>query len=213
MKLPTAAQIRMAKDYIMPAEEVSHADDREAVDVVFDSEISTLQKVYALDKIYNCNLMLSEDGYRCLSKRLRGIDERIKSAEDCKTADEIVECICRLRFNRKKFIGQVFASKYCYFTKRQPEGLYIIYDKYADMALAYLDTDNAIRRYSDNYKKYAHKVRDLLQQLKGKGIHYRDIDKYLWLFGQVLSPNTAPTRIKRLKGEKLAQLKNSLDPI
>lgn len=222
MKLPTAEQIRKAKEYIIPAEEVSHADEREAIDVVFNSGISTLEKVYALDKIYNCNLKLSEDEYRSLSKRLRGVEERIKSAEDYKTADAIVEEIslweCK-SCKRIKRIGTVFASKYCYFTKRQPEGLFIIYDKYADMALTYLylEATNAVQRYWGNYKGYASKVRELLQQLKGEGIHYRDIDKYLWLFGQVLSaidkPDTAPTRIKRLDKEKLAQLKRSLDPL
>lgn len=217
MKLPTAEQIRKAKEYIMPAEEVSHASGKEAIDVIFDSDISTLEKVYALDKIYNCNLMLSEYGYRDLSKGLREINERIKNVEDYEAADAIVEEISLWKYNPRKRICAVFASKYCYFTKRQPEGLFIIYDKYADMALTYLETNNAVQRYWGNYKEYASKVRDLLQQLKGKGIHYRDIDKYLWLFGQVLSaidkPNTAPTRIYCTDKNKLVQLKQTLYPI
>ena len=201
----------------MPPEEVSHASEKEAVDVIFGSDISTLEKVYALDTIYNCNLKLSENRYRSLSKALRGINKRIREVGDYNTADSIVDEIARWKYNPHRRIGNVFASKYCYFTKQQPEGLFVIYDKYADIALVYLETNHAAQQYWGNYKGYASKVRELLQQLEGKGLRYRDIDKYLWLFGQVLyavdKHRDIPTRIASLGNNKLMQLKQDLDPI
>ena len=233
-------------------------NEREAIEVIFKSDIDLFEKVYALDKIYGCNLNLTETGYRNLCKKLETFNEEIRKINAPPEADKIVNRIATIPYKCKgditgllsekeqkakdkkgkdiktRNVGFVFASKYCYFTRQtvvtRPtvDGLFIIYDKYADIAISYLESEkgnNIIWKAKYNkegeYEKYTEKVREVLDKLKGEKVSYRDLDKYLWLFGQVLEANNNkkvakfPTRINYIidyNQINLDQLKNNLSP-
>lgn len=186
-----------------------------------DATIREKSKIYVLDKVYNCNLYLDEKGYDGLSNMLEHeYKKRIDRASSFTEADKIVEEIADkkyiddlgLVYSRKRSIGPVFASKYCYFTKLANPGqddLFIIYDKYADIAINYLCTDRHTQKYWGNYTGYTFKVREILAKLKPE-VNYRDFDKYLWLFGQTLKKTKT---IKYLEEKKqFEDLKAKLCP-
>ncbi len=215
MGLPSIKQIQTAKKYL-DSQEPNVEDGRDAIEVIFKSKISLLEKVYALDKIYACNLMLTETGYRNLCKELEveGFNKKIINVKERLDADKIVKSIAEIPYKDKKgdsrkgllseneqkkkynnrTVGTVFASKYCYFTNPNPDGLFIIYDKFADIAINYLDGCHKPKQTYDGvekYTEYTEKIRKVLdkttEELREENPgYYRDLDKYLWLLGQVV---------------------------
>lgn len=175
-----------AKSLLTPERATSPSDGRDAIELVFASNISINDKVLALDKIYACNLKLREDKYREMCNFLSGFVQNIKMVKDPKEADSIVENIAWREFGdgRSRF---VFSSKFCYFTHGKDDGLFFIYDQFVDRALNFLIAGDAVRKYEKNYSDFANKMRELLFEAENERIPYRDMDGYLWLTGQVLS--------------------------
>ena len=237
-------QIENAQKYLS-FEESKEYYKKDSVNIIFESNnIDLLEKVYALDKIYGCNLNLSQTGYVELCKRLEPFNQKIRNTENYSEANNIVKEIATIQYknNTKKgilsekeqegprknrHIGLVFSSKYCYFTNisdGKDNDIFIIYDKYADIAINYFkDKENQTYKpkyNTENYDKYAAEVRELLYKVnKFTTTQYRCLDKYLWLFGQILeakhSQKKGLTRIsyilEKYKFDSISCLENNLD--
>lgn len=134
-------------------------------------------KVELIDKLYNCNLRMDKG---LVAKFLKGlnIDEIFEKKTNLIS---LVKQIANQKLpNYKKRIGIVFASKYCHFSSPH---YFPIYDRYAVKALSYL-TKKPQSSYQADYTSYKEGIDQLKDSL---GLDsYKDIDIYLWLFGQWL---------------------------
>lgn len=238
-------QIENAQKYLS-FEESEEYCKKDSINIIFESNnIDLLEKVYALDKVYGCNLNLSQTGYVELCKRLESFNQKIRNTEDYSEANNIVKEIATIQYKnniikkgilsekeqkeprKNRHIGLVFSSKYCYFTNisdGKDNDIFIIYDKYANIAINYFkDKENPTYKpkyNTENYDKYAEEVRELLYKVnKFTTTQYRSLDKYLWLFGQVLeAENGQKKRLTRInyilekyKFDSISDLKNNLD--
>jgi len=136
-------------------------------------------KIVILDRLYNCNLKI--DISKVTSKFITlDIDEKLSSND----AVDLVNQLANLNFTigrkdvkQNRRIGLVFASKYCHFHK--PER-FPIYDRYVRIALAKLFCKKT-SEYEWNYKSFKDDV-DIIK--KSLGARYKELDEYLWLYGQ-----------------------------
>ncbi len=134
-------------------------------------------KVELIDKLYNCNLRMDKERIAEFLKGLN-LDEKFETRLDLTSH---IKGIANKKLpNYKKRIGFVFASKYCHFSR---PGDFPIFDRYAVKALSYLKNAKQVSYHGD-YAKYKKDI----DELKGSlGLEsYKDIDVYLWLYGQWL---------------------------
>ena len=197
MSLPTKKEIDKAREYL-------GYDDLEAINVIFkNNKLSTIEKIYALDKIYACNLNLTEKGFRKLAEKL---DKLVYNLSVKNIASLKLKELDPNYTGRRGTVGYVFASKYCYFTK--PEE-FIIYDKYADISVNYLIYGEAKQRYKDDYEEYCNRVKKMLVN----NFNYRELDKYLWLFGQVLEAIDIEAGNKKSKKKNMKKYQSRISYI
>ena len=91
-------QIENAQKYLS-FEESKEYYKKDSVNIIFESNnIDLLEKVYALDKIYGCNLNLSQTGYVELCKRLEPFNQKIRNTENYSEANNIVKGIANIQY-------------------------------------------------------------------------------------------------------------------
>lgn len=140
--------------------------------------IDVAYKVNLLNKLYNCGLPLSPDDTAELIVKAE-IDSDLRNGDPI----ELVERIATLRGQKRRKqkrvnIGVVFASKYCHF--HEPDR-FAIYDQYARCALE----DVLGRKIEErNYRQMKTGVDEIRN---ATGFSYKDIDEYLWVYGQYLA--------------------------
>lgn len=100
----------------------------------------------------------------------------------------------------------VFASKYCHF--HQPNK-FPIWDRFAAIGLGALMNKNYLR--ARNYSQFKPDIDTLLSKT-GLQLSYRDLDWYLWLYGQKIENyKGASSEVKELN-KCIPHLFTQLDP-
>ena len=189
MKIPTKENIDTAKR--LRSEVLS---DWERVDKILYGELGQLNenvnqrdvayKVRLVDKLYNCNLKMDAEY----------VAELIASANingDLRTGDPVnlVEKIAGLSVpkagkRRRANLGLVFASKYCHF--HEPNR-FAIYDRFAKRAL-----EDLLGKRVQRYRQFKSSIDNLKSKI-GLPLSYKDIDEYLWIYGQWLDHQMGET--------------------
>jgi len=106
------------------------------------------------------------------------IDDKLQTEEPTSLVEEISSLEVQKAGNKRRTkIGLVFASKYCHF--HQPNR-FVIYDRFASYAL-----DNLIGRKSKGYNQFKSGI-DKLVSAASLSLTYKEVDQYLWLYGQLL---------------------------
>jgi len=145
-------------------------------------------KVVLLDKLYNCNLKMDVQKVAEVLVHAN-IDDRLEKEDPV----DIVEDISKLYVQGGKRLGLVFTSKYCHF--HQPHK-FPIYDSFAKYALSKLLGEKLV-----GYREFKSGIDRLISE-SGLSITYKQMDEYLWLYGQWLC-------FKEGKEKKLAnEIKN-----
>ena len=107
----------------------------------------------------------------------------------------IVEELANIKLpDYQKSVGLVFASKYCHF---HHPSKFPIYDKFAGIGLSQL-FDKKLNYYEKNYSKFKNDLDTILSSLSWKS-SYKEMDEFLWLYGQWLSYKSG--KIKQLSNE------------
>lgn len=134
-------------------------------------------KIELVNKLYNCSLRMDK---RVVAEELKNLELDSLFADKGLSPEEIVEKMGRIiPATYKRSIGPVFASKYCHF--HFPE-IFPIYDKFARIALSDL-LDKKKGEYNGKYALFKRDLDDFMEKLNWK-TSYKEIDKYLWLYGQ-----------------------------
>ncbi len=134
-------------------------------------------KIELVNKLYNCNLKMDK---RVVAGEIQKLNlDSIFTKKDV-SPEKIVERIANIHpLSYKRSVGPVFASKYCHF--HYPE-IFPIYDKFSRNALSDL-LGKKKGEYYNNYSLFKSDLDDLIASLSWKS-SYKEIDKYLWLYGQ-----------------------------
>lgn len=134
-------------------------------------------KIEILDKLYNCNLKMDKREVANEIKQLK-----IDSEFNKDNIEKIVEDIAKIKpSNYKRRVGLVFSSKYCHF---HYPNKFPIYDKYSSYALSNL-LGKMKSYYENNYTQFKNDLDNLISKLSWNP-SYKDLDSYLWLYGQWL---------------------------
>ena len=134
-------------------------------------------KIELVNKLYNCNLRMDK---KIVATEIKKLNLDKIFAEKDVTPENLVERIAHLQpLPYKKSVGPAFASKYCHF--HFPEA-FPIYDKFSCQALSDL-LGKKKSEYDDNYSHFKEDLDGLIANLSWKP-SYKEIDVYLWLYGQ-----------------------------
>ena len=100
-----------------------------------------------------------------------------------KKPENLVQEIAGIKFPAyRRSVGFVFSSKYCHF--HYPDK-FPIYDRFARIALSDLIGNKKKKIYLNNYFQFKKDLDELISKLDWKS-SYKEMDKYLWLYGQWL---------------------------
>jgi len=137
-------------------------------------------KVIMVDSLYNCNLMM--DTWEVATKIIGAkVDARFDSVEPATLVGEIANLeVQKVGKRTRTKLGPVFSSKFCHFHRPKR---FAIYDKFADKALGNLLGRQAKFSYAE-FKSSLDKL--ILETNLSFNVPYKEIDEYLWLFGQWL---------------------------
>ena len=138
-----------------------------------------LTKVCLLDSLYGTYLM-DQIGMAEHIVEIKGIDALLKKGSE-DAANKISQ------FNGKKFIS--FTSKYCHFHNK---AAYPIYDSYARSALKKLSNWKG-----EGYMGFWGAINEFRISNDLKWVSNKDLDKYLWLFGQGYALRKGKTKINK----------------
>jgi len=150
-----------------------------------DKNVNSLEvehKVSILDYLYACRLTRSIT-HANAAKVIVGaeIDDDLHNGDPVELVQRIAMLSGQKRGNQKRTnIGTVFASKYCHF--HAPDR-FPIYDQYARRGLIDLINTNFPER---DYRQMKRGVDELIVAT-GSQYNYKEIDEYLWLYGQLLA--------------------------
>ena len=134
-------------------------------------------KIELVNKLYNCNLRIDKRLVAIEFQKLN-LDALFLFKE--LSPENIVEEIAKIKPEPyPRSVGPVFASKYCHFHYPQ---IFPIYDKFARIALSDL-LEKKKGEYDGKYALFKSDLDDLMEKLNWK-TSYKEIDKYLWLYGQ-----------------------------
>jgi len=135
-------------------------------------------KIELVNKLYNCNLNMDK---REIAHEIQQL--RIDSKFDKNNLEKLVEEIAKIQpLPYKRRVGLVFSSKYCHF---HYPNKFPIYDRYSRYALSYL-LGKTKSCYENNYTQFKKDLDDLILNLSWKP-SYKEMDSYLWLYGQWLA--------------------------
>ncbi len=134
-------------------------------------------KIELVNKLYNCNLIIDK---RLVAKEFQKLNLDALFLFKESSPENIVEKIAQIKPDPyPRPVGPVFASKYCHFHYPQ---IFPIYDKFARFALSDL-LEKKKGEYNGKYALFKSDLDDLMEKLSWK-TSYKEIDKYLWLYGQ-----------------------------
>ena len=198
MKIPTKESIDAANR--LRNEQLSW----EPIDNLLYSEFKRLRenvnqrdvayKVTLLNKLYNCGLRADAQDVAKLIVDAK-IDERLHKGDPVSLVEEIANLNIQKAGKRKRAnLGPVFTSKYCHF--HQPDR-FAIYDQYARCALEELLERKVPER---KYSPFKSGVDALISKI-GLPLTYKDIDGYLWIYGQWLHHQ---------RGETIGWIRNAI---
>lgn len=148
-----------------------------------DKNVNLLEvthKVSILDYLYNCRLTRSISHTKAAEAIVGAkIDDDLRNGDSVKLVERIATLSGPKRENQRRLnIGTVFASKYCHF--HAPDR-FPIYDQYARRGLIDLLGTHFPER---DYRQMKKGVDELTS---ATGLSYKEIDEYLWLYGQLLA--------------------------
>jgi len=137
-----------------------------------------VHKANLVDKLYNCNLKVD----------MGKIADHIVSLNiDSDLSAGNIEVVNKIsRFPGKNIL--VFASKYCHF--HQPYK-FPMWDKFAATGLSDLVGKDHLR--ARNYNEFKSDI-DILNSTSGLGLTYKNLDEYLWLYGQKVAKYEGSSR-------------------
>lgn len=134
-------------------------------------------KVTLVDKLYNCNLKMDAEDVAGLITNAK-IDDELRTGDPINLVEKIAGLSVRKVGKRRRAnLGPVFASKYCHF--HEPNR-FAIYDRFALRAL-----EELLERRIRGYHQFKSGIDDLRLRM-GLPLTYKDIDVYLWIYGQWL---------------------------
>lgn len=137
-------------------------------------------KTIMVDSLYNCNLKM--DTWEVATKIIGAkVDAKFDSVEPATLVGEVANIeVQKVGKRRRTKLGPVFSSKFCHFhcPKR-----FAIYDQFADKALGNLLGRQAKFSYAE-FKSSLDKL--ILETNLPFKAPYKEIDEYLWLYGQWL---------------------------
>lgn len=134
-------------------------------------------KIELVNKLYNCHLRIDK---KLVAKGIQelNLDALFLSKET--SPENIVKKVAEIKPKPyPRSVGPVFASKYCHF--HHPK-IFPIYDKFARVALSDL-LGKKKGEYDSKYALFKKDLDDLMTDLSWK-TSYKEMDKYLWLYGQ-----------------------------
>ena len=147
-------------------------------------------KIELVNKLYNCNLMMPKEK---VAKRI--IDLKLDDKLTHSNPSIIVEEISSIKLpSYLKSVGLVFASKFSHF---HHPSKFPIYDKFAGIGLSHL-FGKKLNYYEKNYSKFKKDLDTALSSLSWES-SYKEMDNFLWLYGQWLSYKSG--KIKKLSNE------------
>ena len=134
-------------------------------------------KIELVNKLYNCNLNMDK---KLVAEEIQKLKLDLLFAEKDASPEDIVEKIASIQpLPYGRSVGPVFASKYCHF--HYPE-IFPIYDKYSRFALSDL-LGKKKGEYENKYPLFKNDLDGLMENLSWK-TSYKELDVYLWLYGQ-----------------------------
>lgn len=134
-------------------------------------------KIELVNKLYNCNLRINK---RIVAEEIQKLNLDLLFTSRDISPEIIVEQIATIHpLSYKRSVGPVFASKYCHF--HYPK-IFPIYDQFSRYALSDL-LGKKKGEYNGNYSLFKSDLDDLIADLSWKTL-YKEIDLYLWLYGQ-----------------------------
>ncbi len=155
-------------------------------------------KIELVNKLYNCNLKMNKREVAEEIGKLE-IDDRFHD----KAPEDLVQVIADIKFPEiyKRSVGLVFSSKYCHF--HDPYS-FPIYDRFARIALSNLIGKNK-NYYLNNYSQFKNDLDELMSNLDWES-SYKELDKYLWLYGQWLFYKEKESQNKRVFSRRIRNL-------
>lgn len=210
MKIPTLSNIDAAKKiragltWILIDEALRNEFDRIKLNT---STRDVAYKVLLVDHLYNCDLKM--DAWEVAERIIAAnVDAKLNSTEPAILVDEIANLKVQKSGKRKRLnLGPVFSSKFCHF--HRPDR-FAIYDQFADKALRYL----LGRQQKFDYGEFLSSLDKLILET-GLQLTYKDIDIYLWLYGQWLDyQHGMPVKSTEVKEaiSRQRELFSKLDP-
>jgi hypothetical protein len=181
LERPTPARV---KKYVQQFEQDNGVTER-ALTTLFETFPRNTQleevllKVAALNGLYNTNIYAVHDVAEHIWKS--DIDSGLE-----KHSLEVVEKIAKVEVGGRQRRNYSFATKYCRFHVPQA---YPLYDWYVDAILwAYQRQDQFAQfQHKELWERYPRYV-EILEQFRSHyglaGLSWREIDKFLWLYGK-----------------------------
>ncbi len=138
-------------------------------------------KVVMVDSLHNCRLAMDPWEVAGLIIGAK-VDEKFDRVEPATLVGEIANMeIKKVGKRRRLNLGPVFSSKFCHFHRPKR---FAIYDKFADKALG----DLLERQGKFSYAEFQLSLDKLIREANPPP-NYKEIDVYLWLYGQWLDYN------------------------
>lgn len=184
MKVPTKENIEATKrlrgellsDWIQ-TDEILYAKFKQLDKNVNHNEV--VFKVRLVNGLYNCGLRFDVDDVTELIIGAK-IDDGLRTGDPINLVEKIANLrVPKVGNMRRDNLGPVFASKYCHF--HVPDR-FAIYDRFAKHAL-----ENLLERgiQERNYRQFKLGIDELRARI-GMPLTYKEIDEYLWIYGQWL---------------------------
>lgn len=155
-----------------------YPDNNDHDTVVFKSEL--------IDSLYNCSLMMDKTA---VGDHIVKLNLDLRNNPVLENIDQIADHKITPKTKR---IGWVFSSKYCHF--HIPEK-YPIYDSFARRSMKILT--GKTHRYFEDFSNFTKELDKMIADIPGK-ISYKNMDIYLYLFGQWKYPKSSSANIKRI---------------
>lgn len=137
-------------------------------------------KIELVNKLFNCNLRVNKGSVAEELIKIK-IDTQINSVDPVVLVNKIADLL-KKKFKRRHL---VFASKYCHF--HQPKR-FPMYDNFARRGLSHL-FGKKFKEYEKNYGKFKIDLDKILLAIESKfgwQSNYKELDEYLWIYGQWL---------------------------
>ena len=153
-----------------------------------DSEAHVLLKVVALNGLYRTNILAVEDVARHIYQQAEEVDSALKTG-----SPGIVDKIAKVTIaaTQKERHNWSFATKYC--SWHNP-GAYPIWDSRVCRYLTSLkDTPFAQPDRWERYAEFVALMASFREHYRLDSFGFKDIDKFLWIYGAQDPPHTAAT--------------------